>query len=367
MAMHKLGISVYPEHSTPERDYEYMKLAAKYGFCRIFTCLLSVDKPKEEIIREFSDFIGKAHELGYVVAADTNPDVFNHLGATPKDLSVFADMGLDIIRLDGHFGDLEDRLITRNPQGIKIEFNASFDVSVDHLIRHGADPNNILMCHNFYPERFTGLSQAVFDKFNRKWKGLGLRTAAFVSSNNKDTFGPWPVYSGLCTLEADRGLPIDLQVRHLLATEMIDDILIGNAYASEEELKTMSQVDMTKTTIALSTVEGLNETELRVLKDFHHSGRSDASEYFIRSSMPRVSCKDKSIPYRECSREKFVRGDVVIVNDNLSHYRGEVEVILKEIPNDGERNLAGRIPEEELLILEFMEEQPDHFWDFLIR
>ena len=29
--MHKLGISVYPEHSTPEKDLAYMKMAAKYG------------------------------------------------------------------------------------------------------------------------------------------------------------------------------------------------------------------------------------------------------------------------------------------------------------------------------------------------
>ena len=58
---------------------------------------------------------------------------------------------------------------------------------------------------------------------------------------------------------------------------------------------------------------------------------------------------------------------VVVVNDNLGHYRGEVEVILKDIPNDGERNLVGKIPKEEFLILDRMEENPDHFWDFIIR
>lgn len=365
--MHKLGISVYPEHSTPEKDHEYMKLAARYGFSRIFTCLLSVKKPKEEIISEFSDFVRKAHELGFVVAADTNPAVFRHLGATPHDLSVFAGMGLDIIRLDGNFGDMEDRLITRNAQGIKIEFNASSDVGIDHLIRHGADPRNILMCHNFYPEKYTGLSREVFAKFNRKWKGLGLHTAAFVSSNNKDTYGPWPVYSGLCTMEIDRGLPVELQVRHMLATEEIDDILIGNAYASEEELRAMSEVDMTKTNVALEVVDGLCETERKVLSDYHHAGRGDASEFLIRSSMPRLDCRDASIPHRDCGQDVFHRGDVVVVNDHLAHYRGEVEVILRDLPNDGERNLAGRIPENERMILDLMEANPDHFWDFLIR
>ena len=34
--MHRLGISLYPEHSTPEKDLAYMQLAAKYGFSRIF-------------------------------------------------------------------------------------------------------------------------------------------------------------------------------------------------------------------------------------------------------------------------------------------------------------------------------------------
>ncbi|MGL5296450.1 MAG: MupG family TIM beta-alpha barrel fold protein, partial [Culicoidibacterales bacterium] len=38
----RLGISIYPEHSTPEAIKEYIDLAAKYGYERIFTCLLSV-------------------------------------------------------------------------------------------------------------------------------------------------------------------------------------------------------------------------------------------------------------------------------------------------------------------------------------
>ena len=45
----KLGISIYPEKSTVEKDKEYIEKAAKYGFSKIFTCLLSVDKPVEDI------------------------------------------------------------------------------------------------------------------------------------------------------------------------------------------------------------------------------------------------------------------------------------------------------------------------------
>jgi len=65
------------------------------------------------------------HEAGLTVSADTNPQVFEHIGATPYDLSLFHEIGLDIIRLDGHFGEPADSAITHNPYGIKIEYNAS--------------------------------------------------------------------------------------------------------------------------------------------------------------------------------------------------------------------------------------------------
>lgn len=363
--MHKLGISIYPEHSTPEKDFAYMELAAKYGFKRIFTCLLSVDQPKEYIIKEFKAFTDKAHALGFEVSVDTDTNVFKHLGATPRDVSVFKEIGADIIRLDGHFDDYLDRLITHNPEGIKIEFNGSSDTSVDHLLRHGADIHNMTVCHNFYPERYSGLGWKTFMKFNEKWKGLGLHTAAFVSSNAQNTYGPWPVFEGLPTVEIDRGLPIDVQVRHLLACEMIDDILIGNAIADEAELKAMAEVDLTKTTIGVHPVENLHKEEEHILFDLTHAGRTDHSDYYIRSSLTRSEYRNKSIPVKNVPQKTFTRGDVVIVNDDLAHYRGECEVVLQEIENDGTRNLVGRIPDNEMMILDLMEEHPDHLFGFV--
>ena len=363
--MHKLGISIYPEHSTPEKDYEYMKLAAKYGFKRIFTCLLSVEKPKEEILETFGAFMDKAHELGFEVSVDTAPYVFNHLGATPKDLSIFHDLKVDIIRLDGHFDDYLDRVITHNPYGIKIEFNGSSDANVDGLIKHGADAHNMIICHNFYPQRFSGLGFNTFMKFNEKWKRLGLHTAAFVSSNAQNTYGPWPVYKGLPTLEIHRGLPIDVQVRHMLSTEMIDDILIGNAIADEAELKAMSEVDLTKTTIGIHLEEGVGEVEKNILFGYDHTGRQDHSDCYIRSSRPVFDHREATIPARPYEPAYFQRGDVVIVNDNCGHYRGECEIVLQPIENDGERNLVGRIPENEMIILDQMEQHPDHMYGFI--
>ena len=167
------------------------------------------------------------------------------------------------------------------------------------------------------------------------------------------------------TVELHRGKAIDLQVRHFLSCEVIDDILIGNAYATEEELKAMSEVDFTKTTIRIDTVDGLSDLEKQILFEMPHAGRSDASDYYIRSSLPRFACRGKSIPVRNHDDHMFHRGDVVIVNDNLKHYLGECEIILQDIENDGERNFVGRIPEDEMMILDQMELHPDHIFGFL--
>lgn len=37
-----LGVSLYPDHSDLDEDKEYLKLAQKYGFTRIFMSMLEV-------------------------------------------------------------------------------------------------------------------------------------------------------------------------------------------------------------------------------------------------------------------------------------------------------------------------------------
>lgn len=362
--MHKLGISVYPEKSSKEEVYSYLELAAKYGFSRIFTCLLSVTESKEEILRDFKEFMDKSHSLGYEVAVDTNPEVFAHLGATPSDLSPFKQMGVDIIRLDGSFGSQKDIEVTRNPYNILIEFNGSMNQGLELLMESGGNKDQCIICHNFFPERYTGIDWDYFMYMNAYWKSLNMRTAAFVSSNNDNTHGPWNVFCGLPTVEIHRGLPIDLQARHILATGDIDDIIIGNAYATEAELKSLSEIDLQKVSFRIDEEANISDVEKAIIYDFApHLNRYDYSSFILRSSSPRVKYKETSIPYRKSDKKTFTRGDVLVVNDNLAHYRGELEIVLTEIQNDGERNLVGRVKDDEMMILELIE--PGHHFKII--
>ena len=380
--MHKLGISVYPDKSPKEEVYAYMEKAAKLGFKRIFTCFLSIPEDKREsYLVEFKEFMTKAHELGFEVAADTNPEVFKLIGATPDNLKPFVDLGLDIIRMDGNFGTQGDIQLTRNQDNIKIEFNASMDSGVELLIKNGGNREQIIMCHNFFPERYTGLDFDLFQEYNRYWKELNLHTAAFVSSNNENTIGPWQVFCGLPTVEIMRGLPIDLQARLMLAAGNVDDILIGNYPATDEELEALSKINFQAIEMRVDEVPEITANEQMIMYEFGaHWDRYDHSSFMLRSSMPRVKFKekasvqdfglssnqtvvDKNIPHHDCDKKVFTRGDVLIVNDNLAHYRGELEIVLTEIPNDGERNLVATIKEEELQLLDFI--KPGHHFKIL--
>ena len=82
----KLGISLYPEHSTKEKIWHTFR-QRHIRFSRIFTCLLSVNRPKEEIIAEFKEIINHAKDNNMEVILDVAPAVFDRLGISYSDLS----------------------------------------------------------------------------------------------------------------------------------------------------------------------------------------------------------------------------------------------------------------------------------------
>ena len=161
-----------------------------------------------------------------------------------------------------------------------------------------------------------------------------------------------------------RGLPIDLQARYYLATGLVDDILIGNAFATEEELKALSEVETDCICIRIDEEESMTDIDRAIVYDYApHWDRHDHSSYFLRSSMVRLQYKDTSIPPVAYKQDHFKKGDILIVNDNLAHYRGELEIALRDIPNDGERNCVGHVKEDELMLLDYI--QPGAYFKIL--
>lgn len=351
--MGKLGISIYPERSTFEKDKAYLDQAHKYGFKRVFTSLLQITDDKEKVLAEFKQVVDYANSLGMEVMVDINPSLFEQLEISYDDLSFFDEMGAYGVRLDIGFTGAEEARMTRNPYNIKIEINMSTGTSyVDNIMSYSPNTDNLLGSHNFYPHRFSGLGYDHFVFCSEKFRKYNLNTMAFVNSHEA-TFGPWPTQDGLCSLEIHRDLDIATQVKHLMLTGLIDDILVGNAYASEPELKAMSEAFYSPyPTLKVVTGAEITENERVCLFDNLHSYRGDRSEYILRSTMTRVYYKDKEFPAH--TTRDIVRGDVLIDNVGYGQYKGETQIALKEMKNDGRVNVVGRISDGELFLLEFI-------------
>lgn len=381
---YELGISVYPDLRPLEEIEKYFELAGRYGVSRVFSSMFSVQGTKEEVLEYFRKLIVAAHKNSLKVSLDVNPMCFEKMGAKPDDLSVFHGIGVDILRMDLSYGAIEDAKLVRNPYGITIEFNNSPKI-VKGLLEQGVAAKDFYVCHNFYPQRYTAMKWEKFIEKNIELKACAkdLRIGAFISSTAPDTHGVWDAVCGLPTVERLRLLPIDLQARILLATGNVDDILIGNAYASEEEFQKLQEVlaDHEKSdqemdpTLKLLVDHGLismekpikrlrvaldsqvTEKEKEVLFDFFpHLDMGDSSEWIWRTRISRFkySLPGEVLEPRACKEEMFAVGDVVMVNDNYKHYAGEIQIVKKPIVNDGTRNRIGHLDEDEYQMMELI-------------
>ena len=348
-----LGVSLYPEQETLEEIDAYLKKASAYGFKKVFTSMFSVPGTKEEIIAYFKDFTKIVHKYGMIVSGDCNSELFHRLEATETDLSVFKDIGVDILRMDFSFNDERDATLINNKEGIKIEMSTSFIDIIETSIKKGAKPENISTCHNFYPERYTAPSLETINDINNYWKAKNIPVAIFISSLVKGSHGPWPVSDGLPTIEEHRDMPIEIQLKHCLALDNVDEIII----AKNESLGFLADFvphGLTKRIpFKIHLDKGITALEKEILFNYpSHSDLGDCMNYMLRSRWTRMIYKGKEISCRPCDKAYYTRGDVVIVNDNLVHYRGEIQIVLKEMKVDGQRNLLGHIDENEIFILE---------------
>ncbi|AYE34047.1 DUF871 domain-containing protein [Clostridium septicum] len=353
--MRKLGISIYPEKTSEKEIYDYIDKASKYGFSRIFSCLLSVNDTKENIIKKFKGINEYAKTKGFEIIVDVSPRVFDELGVSYKDLTFFKEIGADGLRLDAGYTGSEESLMTYNDEGLKIEINMSNNTNyIDTIMDYKPNKENLIACHNFYPHRYSGLNFNHFIKCTERFKKYGLRTAAFVTSQNEETFGPWPVTDGLPTLEIHRNLPIDVQAKHLIALGNIDDIIISNCYPTEAELKSLASIRRDMVTFDIILNEKTPEVEKKILFEEKHFNRGDFSDNLIRSTQSRVKYKGHKFELFNAP-EIIKKGDVVIESSEYGHYAGELQIALKDMVNSGKSNVVAHIKEDELFILDFIE------------
>ena len=350
--MRKLGVSIYPDRSSLEENKKYLDLASKYNFTRVFTNLLSVDMNESYSFNDFKEIVKYASNLGMEVIADVSPAVFKTLDIHYTELKFFKDISLSGIRLDLGFSGKEESVMSFNPYDLKIEVNMSSGTKyIENIISYIPNKDNIIGCHNFYPHKYSGLSRKHFMETSSIFKKHGLRTAAFVSSSN-GKFGPWPVNEGLPTLEEHRMLPIEVQAKDLFNTELIDDVIVSNCYASDNELKSLKEIDKDILTFKVELIDGLPKIERKIILEEPHFNRGDVSEYMIRSTESRVKYKDYD--FQLINPKDIEKGDILIDSSLYTHYSGELQIALKPMENSGRTSVVGKIVDKEMYLLDYI-------------
>lgn len=345
--MRRLGISVYPGHASLSDNLAYIDLAGQYGFKRIFTCLISADTSN---IEEFKQVSSQAKAYGMEVIADVSPEVFEKLGVSIHDLKAFSDLGLDGIRLDLGFSGNEESIMSCNPYDLKIELNMSNGTRyLENILSYQPVNANIYGCHNFYPHRYTGLDYDHFIKCSEQFKSQGINTAAFVNSSHAH-FGPWPVDEGLCTLEEHRDLNIVTQAKALFNTGLIDDVIVANCFASEAELKALSEMNKEIIELTVELFDGISDIEKTIVLDEPHFNRGDVSSYMIRSTQSRVKYKNEEFLPKHT--EDISKGDILIDSSLYKRYAGELQLAIQPMKNSGKTSRVGRVIDEELYLID---------------
>lgn len=351
--LRKLGVSIYPEKSSVAEIKQYLAKAQSAGFSRIFSCLLSIEgKEKKQLINDFKEINKYAKQLNFEIILDISPKVFSDLDISYADLSFFKELLADGIRLDYGFGGHEESLMTFNPEGLSIEVNMSNDTHyIDTIMDFLPNQYQLKGCHNFYPHRYSGLTLDYFLACTERFKRHGLRTAAFVTSQNEQTYGPWPVTEGLPTLEIHRDLPLVVQIKHLISLNSVDDIIVSNCFISDEEFAELKDLNLEKLSLAVELVDAIPAVEKAIILNEPHYNRGDFSGNLARSTMSRVKYKGHNFELFN-TPEIIRKGDVVIESKYYGHYAGELQVALSEMKNSGKSNVVARVCAEELFLLE---------------
>ncbi|MGL5042747.1 MAG: DUF871 domain-containing protein [Culicoidibacterales bacterium] len=348
----QLGIAIYPEKTTLDKDMEYIKKAASCGFTRVFTCLLSAEKTKEELAKIFKMTIGAAKSEGMEVILDIAPAVFKKLEIDYSDLTFFHKLGATGIRLDLGFDGLVEANLTQNEYDLDIEINMSNDTAyLDNILSYAPNKDKILGCHNFYPQSYTGLDYDHFISCSKRFKKQGIRTAAFITSDVAQ-LGPWDINDGLCTLEMHRNMAITTQAKHLWATGLIDDIIIGNAYASDEQLEQLGKLNRQIISLDVHVQKQASEIEKIIMFDNPHVRRGDISAYMIRSTPSRKKYSSHQFPPHYFRNQE--KGDIIIGNDTFGKYKGELQLILAAMPLDERKNICAVVVEHEQFLLDYI-------------
>lgn len=239
-----------------------------------------------------------------------------------------------VFRLD--YGFTKEEIVTLSHGKYLIELNASTIKKsyLEELVEMGLNTKNVRMSYNFYPKKYTALSYQEMINRNKWFDEYGLTKMAYISSI---AMKRPPIYDGVPSIEETREMPVKYAVE-LLYMAGIDEVGIGDAYASFEELQALTSFNSELIKLPILLNDEVSSEEKDLLFSVHNS-RTDQGEFMIRSS------KKSKNPILPSNTKRIEPYDVCIDNELYKRYCGEISIALKKMENEGKVNVVGQIPQ----------------------
>lgn len=241
-----------------------------------------------------------------------------------------------ILRLDFGFSTKQ---IADLSQKYQLALNASTirEEDLKDLMEQGANFSNILAWHNFYPLEYSGMGEEYFLDQNVLCKSFGMRVVSFVGGN-ENLRGP--IYKGLVSLESHRGKNPYMCFLDMSRHFSMDNIVLSEGVDQESLSFIFDYYKNGRITIPVFIYD----------EEFKEEGfvvRQDISPYIIRNNR-------KFSDVQEKEPKDLKRGDLVVCNNKLGRYSGELEILKKDLGKDPTRNYLGSIDGNYLGILDLI-------------
>lgn len=353
-----LGISVYLKDYLEDSISveQYLESAAELGYTEVFT---SIHLPEDDFSRttqaigEFSKIV--THK-GMNLAVDCS---FHELQKIKDNLSLKVNLQhsrIAFLRLDFGFQPHDLQYITQelHIHGLMLNASTMNRSEIDKVVtelRGFSEELTLKACHNFYPRPETGLGVDFFLQQSTWFKNEGINVIACVPSHNKPR---GPLHLGLPTLERHRNASMQWAAQELIATDVVDEILIGDPFASNQELIDLQQAAASPA-LVLNIIEepGLSEVEKTIMYGTTHVARPDLSDLVIRSNTSReMASQGKKLVAREPKlRTTYC---VTIDNEKYGRYSGELQIVRQELPGDERVNVVGKIVPQDTDLLRYV-------------
>jgi len=126
----------------------------------------------------------------------------------------------------------------------------------------------------------------------------------------------------------------------------VDRIMIGDPFASNEELALMSSVLKGKPIEIQIAVHDMTDAEKKVVFGRNHFCRRDNGAFSLRlESSRKMAAFASIIEPRNCIyRAKY---SITIDNEKYRRYSGEIQIIMESLPEDERVNVVGIILEKD--------------------